>query len=92
MENRKLYIHRNQIELFRNGTFGTAVNEISVRLKPAPDWIGCEVKIPERSITISDSEFDEAVQAFFKSIDGEELSPIQAGTKMQDHLKKVLFK
>lgn len=48
-------------------------------------------KEPERKIEIIESEFDECVKDFFKeNPDG--LSPMQAGVKMQTHLKQKLFK
>lgn len=60
---KKIYIHKNQINLFRTDGFGTSVEEITVRLKPALGWVETSVVVPDRKITLTESQFEEAIRS-----------------------------
>jgi len=61
--NRKLYVHKSQINLFRTLAFGTCVEEISIRLAPKEGWVECNVEVPERIANITESQFEEAFRS-----------------------------
>lgn len=89
---RDLYINIEALGCWRRGQF----EYVSASLSEEPldpirtEKITVTFTMPEKKITLSESEFNEVIKKFFMPT-LKDFSPMDSGIKMQDHLRNVLF-